>query len=162
MAENENKNIDPQFNVDTNQMYIDTINELKANSVSKADYDKVVNENRNLLKSLVQGNPMSTDKDETPKRTADEIRADLFGKDHTNLEFAQEALELRDTIIANGGTDPFLPVGKDIIVTDSDVASANRVAEALKQCIEYADGNSDIFTNELQRIMVDSAPIRRR
>lgn len=160
MAEDENKK---DNNVeDTNQMYIDTINELKANSVSRADYDKVVNENRNLLRSLAQGNPTATAKDETPKRSVQEIRNDLFNKDHTNLEFAKEALELRDSIMNEGGTDPFLPVGKDIIITDSDVASANRVADALKQCIEYADGDSDIFTNELQRIMVDSAPIKRK
>ena len=36
------------------------------------------------------------------------------------------------------------------------------VADALEDCIEAANGDSAIFTNELQRIMVNTAPQRRK
>lgn len=155
----QNKQPDPN-----QQMYLDEIKKLKENSVSKEDYEKLLGENRNLLKTIVEGNPQPTGEEGKTKEPVDvdKLRKDLFTNDHTNLDFAKGALELRKAIMEQGGTDPFLPVGKDIIVEDSDVASANRVAEALESCIEYADGNPDIFTTELQRIMVDSAPVRRR
>lgn len=148
----------------TNQMYLDEIKKLKETSVSKEDYERLMEENRNLLKTIVEGSPAPTgDTADKEKPDVAKLRENLFNNENlTNLDFAKNALELRKAIMDEGGTDPFLPVGKDIIVEDSDIASANRVAEALQSCIEYADGNPEIFTTELQRIMVDSAPIRRR
>ena len=58
--------------------------------------------------------------------------------------------------------DPFLPQGKQIAATSDDIKSANRVAEALKDCVEYANGDSQLFTNELQRITRDVIPAARR
>lgn len=148
----------------SNQMYLDEIKKLKETTIPKEEYERLLGENRNLLKTIVEGNPQPAGKEGESKKPVDvnKLRKDLFTGDHTNLDFAKGALELRKAIMDQGGTDPFLPVGKDIIVEDSDIASANRVAEALESCIEYADGNPDIFTTELQRIMVDSAPIRRK
>ena len=40
-------------NVDTTQDYISAINEIKQNTVSKEAYNKVVEDNRKLLDSLV-------------------------------------------------------------------------------------------------------------
>ena len=57
--------------------------------------------------------------------------------------------------MAEGNPDPFLPVGKQILPTDEDVAAANRVADVLKECVDYAEGDSAVFTNELQRRLVD-------
>ena len=38
-----------------NQQYIDAIRDLKANTVSKDRYNKLMEENKNLLNSLVNG-----------------------------------------------------------------------------------------------------------
>ena len=162
MAEEEKKLEDGKEG--SNQMYLDEIKKLKETTIPKEEYERLLGENRNLLKTIVEGNPQPAGKEGESKKPVDvnKLRKDLFTGDHTNLDFAKGALELRKAIMDQGGTDPFLPVGKDIIVEDSDIASANRVAEALESCIEYADGNPDIFTTEHQRIMVDSAPIRRK
>ena len=44
-----------------------------------------------------------------------------------------------------------------IVPTTEDIECANRVAEVVKECIEYADGDSQLFTNELNRRTVDVA-----
>lgn len=80
----------------------------------------------------------------------------------SNLEYVSSALKLRDELIRRGEKDPFLPVGEKIIPTDEDIQTANRVASILKDCVEYADGDSALFTSELQRSTIDSSPMRRR
>lgn len=37
------------------QKYLDSINELKSNTVSKDKYDKIMEENKTLLESIVNG-----------------------------------------------------------------------------------------------------------
>lgn len=146
--------------VDSSQDYIETIKTLKATTVSRTDYDRVREENRQLLKSLVNGDYSTTaNGHEVEKPDIAELRHQLFHtEDQSNLQFIEKALELRDAIIDDGGADPFLPVGKQIVPTEEDIASANRVASCLRQCVEYANGDSQAFTNELQRIMVDTGP----
>ena len=84
------------------------------------------------------------------------------GEDELNLEYVKTAVELRDALIAQGQKDPFLPYGEGILPTAEDVECANRVANVYKECIEYADGDPDIFTSELQRRTVDAGPIKRK
>lgn len=144
-----------------NEQYIEAINQLKANSVDRAKYDKLKKENQQLLDTLVSGGSLETPVAE--KESITQLRQDLFkSKDLTNLEFCQKALDLRNAILEEGGADPFLPNGKMYSPDFNDVASANKVAEALQSCIDYADGDTQVFTMELQRIMKDSAPVRRK
>lgn len=60
--------------------------------------------------------------------------------------------------MAEGKPDPFLPVGSQITPEESDVAAANRVASVLQECVDYAEGNNDVFTNELQRRLIEIRP----
>ena len=156
MPENENENVIVEDN--TND-YIDQIKKLKENSVSKDDYDKLRAENKRLIDALANGTQLEGKVE--PKVSAVEninnLRTKLFGKGNNlnNLEYCKTAVELRDALIENGERDPFLPFGHNVVATDSDYETANRVATVMKECIDYADGDSDIFTNELQRRTVD-------
>jgi hypothetical protein len=58
-----------------------------------------------------------------------------------------------------GEPDPFLPVSSRYAPTIEDITKANKVAEAFQSCVDYADGNSEIFTQELMRITNDSNPM---
>lgn len=144
---------------DNTNDYIEQIKRLKETSVSRDDYDKLKADNKKLIDALANGTPMEGVVE--PKVSAvdkiNECRTKLFskGNDLTNLEYCDTALQLRDALIENGEKDPFLPFGHNVVVTDNDHESANRVATILKECIDYADGDSDIFTNELQRRAVD-------
>lgn len=131
--------------------YLDEINNLKANSVSKEEYDKLRDENSELLKSIVNSRAPEKEEPKKPAVDINELRANFRKENPSNLEYVENALRLRDAVIEQGGTDPFLPQGKKIIPTEQDIEAANRVASVLKECVDYADGDSQLFTNELYR-----------
>lgn len=138
---------------------VQAINELKQNSVSKEEYNKVVSEKNKYLKALIDGNQIAEAQPKEPV-DIDALRKDLFGgsKDLTNLEYAQKSLELRDALIERDGVDIFVGRGSKLTPTDDDYEAAQRVADAFKQCIDVAQGDSEIFTRELMRITEDVAP----
>ena len=144
---------------DNTNDYIEQIKKLKESSVSKDDYNKLKADNKKLIDALANGTQLEGKVE--PKVSAvdkiNELRTKLFskGSNLSNLDYCKTAVELRDALIENGDKDPFLPFGHNVVTTDSDIESANRVATVMKECIDYADGDSDIFTNELQRRTVD-------
>lgn len=148
---------------ESNVDYIEAIKKLRESTVDKSEYDKLKEDNRKLLDSLINGETIDV-QNQKEKVDVNKIRKELFSEDcdMCNLDYISKALDLRDAIIEQGGRDPFLPYGEKIMPTDEDIATAEKVAEALKDCVEYADGDSSIFTSELQRIMVDTAPARKR
>ena len=140
---------------DTNNQYIQALNELKSKSVEKAEYDKLMAENKKLLDTIVNGREIDEPKQEE-KKDINELRKTLFGNENlTNLQYVENALELREALIEKGEMDPFLPYGRKIAPTDEDVSTAQKVADILKECVSIADGDSSIFTNELQRRTID-------
>ena len=157
LPENENENV-VTVEDNTND-YIDQIKKLKESSVSKDDYDKLKADNKKLIDALANGSQLEGKVE--PKIDAvdkiNELRTKLFSKGNNlnNLEYCKTAVELRDALIENGERDPFLPFGHEVVATESDYESANRVANVMRECIDYADENYDIFTNEIQRRTVD-------
>lgn len=154
MNENENVTVVENENID----YIEAINELKATTVSKDEYSKLQAENKKLLKSLMAGE--SLERELEPQKSVGELRHD-FATAETTLDGITAALKLRTALLEKGEADPFLPSGRKIMPTDEDVTTANRVASALQDIVEYADGDPLIFSNELSRVLVDTAPVRR-
>ena len=142
------------------QTYIDEIQNLKENTVSKEQYEKKCEENRKLIQSLANGTPLPGAEQEPPKPSIDELRKKLANGDQlSNLEYVKTVLALRNSLIEKGEQDPFVPQGANVKPEATDWATAQRVADAFQSCIDYADGDSEIFTTELMRITKDSAPI---
>lgn len=139
--------------------YIAAIKELRDKSVPKEQYAQLKEENSRLIKSLINGETLE-DIDKTSEPDIAELRKQLFdgNGELNNLEYVTKALELRNALIASGKPDPFLPVGHKVAIAAEDIEAADRVAKVLQECIDYADGDSAIFTNELQRVMKDTAP----
>ncbi len=133
--------------------YLAAINELKQNSVDRSKYDALKAENKKLLDSIVNGTEIAQPVEE--KKSIEELRANYLKEDQNNLEYITNVLALREALMAEGKPDPFLPIGEQILPTDDDVIKANDVATVLKECVDYAEGDSDVFTNELQRRLVD-------
>ena len=143
---------------DNTNDYIEQIKKLKENSVSRDDYEKLKSDNKKLIDALANGTQMDVVESKVSAvENINNLRHKLFSKGNNlnNLEYCKAAVELRDALIENGERDPFLPFGHNVLATDSDYESAERVANVMKECIDYADGNDDIFTNELQRRTVD-------
>ena len=158
--------IDEQTNANNPQTettevnYIEAMAEMRKNTVSKAEYNKVLEENKQLLNAMVNGETINQPQQE-PVVDIDALRNDLFNREMTNLEYAEKTLQLRDELLKRGERDPFLPNGRNYIPNDFDAMEADRAAEALQHCIDTAQGNPSIFQNELQRILVDRVPVRK-
>ena len=155
MEEKELTNVSEQEGVNDSTDYIEAIKEIKQNSVDKAKYNQLKEENQRLLKSLVNG---ETIQQEVEPVDVNQLRKELCSKDadYNNLDYMTKVMQLRDTLIEKGEKDPFLPWGKKITPSQEDVDTAERVANIVKECIDYAEGDSMVFTNELQRRMIDT------
>ena len=140
---------------DNTQDYLAAIKELKEKSVDRSEYDKLRAENKKLIDAVVNGQPGQEEPvvSKHSKEQIDDLRNDLFNspKELSNLEYVTKAMELREALMENGEPDPFLPVGKQISPTRDDLEGAEKVAQVYRECIEYADGDSEVFTNELMR-----------
>ena len=140
---------------DNTQDYLAAIKELKENSVNRSEYEKLRAENKKLIDAVVNGQPGQEEQVvvKHSKEQIDDLRNDLFNspKELNNLEYITKAMELREALIENGEPDPFLPVGKQISPTRDDLEGAEKVAQVYKECIDYAEGDSEVFTNELMR-----------
>ncbi len=138
------------------QDYLTTIKELKQNSVDKSKYDQLRLENKRLLDSIVNGQELDIPKQEE-KKSIETLRQELFNNEDglSNLDFIKNALDLREQLIQDGKPDPFLPIGNQISPTDFDIQTANKVAQVLQECVDYAEGDSSVFTNELMRRTMD-------
>lgn len=133
---------------------LNSIKELKENTVSKEEYSKLQGEYKKVLNAYVNNQALK----EIPikeKKNIEELRKDFFTENQNNLDYIKSALALRQGLIDNGDPDPFLPLGQNIMPTDDDIQKANKVATVLQQCVDYAEGDSSVFTNELQRRLVD-------
>ena len=140
---------------DNTQDYLAAIKELKQNSVDRSEYEKLRAENKKLIDAVVNGQsgqeePVIT---KHSKEQIDDLRNELFNspRELNNLEYITKAMELREALMENGKPDPFLPVGKQISPTRDDLEGAEKVAQVYKECIDYAEGDSEVFTNELMR-----------
>ena len=140
---------------DNTQDYLAAIKELKENSVNRSDYEKLRAENKKLIDAVVNGQPGQEEQVAVKhsKEQIDDLRNELFNspRELSNLEYVTKAMELREALIENGEPDPFLPVGKQISPTRDDLEGAEKVAQVYRECIEYAEGDSEVFTNELMR-----------
>lgn len=154
MEENQNEET-----MSTDINYIEAIKEMKLNTVSKDKYEKVVAENKELVKAMAEGREIDT-KDE-PKVDVNSLRANYFKEDQSNLEYWENTLALRSAIIEGGGVDPFLPSGHEVAITQDDVDSANRVADVVEQCISQANGDSNVFTQLLQSRTNDTTILKK-
>lgn len=149
--EQQNPDNEPEMNA---KEYINQINDLKEKTVSREEYERIKNDNKELAKALINGTgaiiPGITKPEEKPD--LDDLRKKLFTKKSKNdLEYFTNLLALRDGVMADGQPDPFLPINREFRATAQDEADAERIATQIKEAIEYADGDPAVFSNDLRR-----------
>ena len=143
--------------IDTNQDYISALNEMRKNTVSKEAYDKLREDNKKLLDTIVSG--QSLEQTEVKEEVdVDALRKELFGKsrkDLSNLEYVDKTLQLRKALMEKGEQDPFvMKAGRTSSPEAEDFKKAERVASVLQECVDIADGNDSVFDNEFQRRLI--------
>ena len=148
----DNEIITPQDENQEEQSYADIITEMRANTVPKDKYERLKTENEKLMRAFANGEQIEV---ETPKKSdMNELRKALYTDEVQNisdLEMITKTLELRQAIMDQGGEDPFVPQGKKFMAEDNDYATAEKVADVLQQCVDYANGDNSVFITELQR-----------
>lgn len=138
-----------------NNEYIQALQQLRETTVPKETYEKLKEENKQLLQTLVEGGTI--EQTEEQKESVEDLRKKLFSQDGNlnNLDYISAVLDLRDALLTEGKPDTFLPWGKNTVPTREEVEQAERVASVFRECVEYADGDNAVFTNELQRKTID-------
>ena len=149
----ENTSVTGQENVDDSVDYISALNEMKQNSVSRSEYEKLKADNKRLLDSIVNG---TSEKAEVlPKKSIEELRKNFMKEGVSNLDYWKNALELRERLIEEGHPDPMIPTGVRVAANQMDYDGVEKLVSGIQHCIDYADGDRQLFTNELQRITRD-------
>ena len=163
MENQENKQPNPNV-VDNTPDYLAEIERLKSNTVDKTQYEKLLEDNKKLIQTIAR-NDERAKANEAAKNNEqpidiNKLREKMFNPNNTlnNLDYIKSALELRKGLMDRGEPDPFLPIGNKISPTAEDVETAERVAKAFQSCVDYADGDPELFTQELQRITRDNGP----
>ena len=137
------------------------LKELRENSVSKEEYEKLQNENRELVAQIINGEGGGNGQPTPEQVDIKALREELYGPkgaDLSNLDFWKKTLKLRTAVIEQEGYDPFLPHGAKIKPNEQDVERAEAVAKTVQKCIEDANGNSEVFTALLQAETANDSP----
>lgn len=163
--ENQDQKQNEKPNVaDNTPDYLAEIERLKSNTVDKSQYEKLLKDNKKLIQTVARNDErakaIEAAKNNEQPIDIDKLREKMFNPNNNlnNLEYIKNALELRKGLMDRGEPDPFLPIGNKISPTAEDVETANRVAKAFQSCVDYAEGDPELFTQELQRITRDTGP----
>lgn len=147
-----------QENVEDGINYIEAINEMKKNSVSRDKYNKLEAENKKLLDALVTGKQIETPKEKVDVQAL--IKKTYSDNPGTNLEYISNVLKIREAMIDAGERDPFTPFKpNNVPVEPEDQAIAERVAAGLQEMVDYSNGDNDVFLSEFQRVVYDVNPM---
>ena len=144
------------------QNLLEEVQKLKENTVSKAEYERLLKRNKELTQAWMNNKEIQEAQKDTD--TIDSLRSELYSdnrKEMTNLESVTKMLKLREKVIESGGSDPFASSDTSTI-TDEEIRTAERVAAGLQNMVDEADGNAAYF-NALLKSQVDSTmPMRNK
>lgn len=142
----QNTNENENETVNDNQQYIDAINEIRKNSISKDKYDKLVEENKQLINALKEGNQVEMVQEEN-KPSLQELAEKLCNEEFepTNIEGWKAAIEFRKAMIEAGFRDPFLPNSRNYTYKEEDSARSQLISDTLEKMIDDSQSNPDMF-----------------
>ena len=122
------------------------LQEVKNNSVSKEDYEKLQAKYKQVVKDVINGVGTKEEADDTVN--LEEIRKNLFTdkvEELSNRDFWKNVLELRHERLEKEGVDIFLPKGSKTRYTREDYESAQKVDEIISQMLEDSEENPQLF-----------------
>ena len=156
MNENENENKQQQeqeSQIDLAKAY----QELKKNSYSKEEFNKLAQENNELKKLIIDDR--KPEQQQEQKLSLDELYNNWQKPNQTNLDYCKNMVAYREAVIASGGKDPALPTSASAKITEADAQRVNEIFDIIKNCIEDSDNNSQVFTALLNSKTVDDPSI---
>lgn len=152
--ENKKVNESDDDKIQSADEYAQAIKKLKETTVPLDDYEKLKEEKATLIKALAGEGPAPDGVQKQAEQQADinELRKKFLDAGEENLsnaEYLQTALKLRKAAIEKGEPDPFIPVGAKVTPTPSDVAGAEKVANAIQSWLDAATDDNGKVDEEL-------------
>lgn len=157
--EDNNTNTNTNTNTyDTNTDYIAVIEEMKVNTVPRTDFEKLQEEKKRLLETLVKGGQVETPPTGPTQQDINTWAATLTAGNcvYSDLELAKASLNLRNACLELGMPDQYVRQGKNIKPTQEDINAGEATAKALRESIEAANGDNRKFCQELEARLADT------
>ena len=152
----------PNGQEEENVDYIQTIEQMRQNSVSKDKDDKLKEENKKLLNTLATGGQIQVEEE---KVDVNKLWEDIFNvrkKPLTDMEVVEKLLKIRESCLENEYRDIFVYGGPEFVPEASDYASAQQAAEVYQKCLDEADKSPRAFKAALLDSMVENSSFKRR
>ena len=157
---NEQENLTNQTNETQEndyQYYIDAIKDYQNNYVPKARFEKLQNENKQLVASLTNGELVAAANPQVAEKKSINDLIKEMRKPKSSIEMVEKALEFRERVLEETGEDCFVNcLSTHSIPTEDSYRNAQKTADIYRECLDYANGDDKVFINELQRRMIDN------
>lgn len=136
----------------TDSVYMEAIKELKENTVSKADYEKILKERDNILKQYINEKPSDNevvviDSKEQIKADREDLYTDKV-EGLANLDYWKKTIRLRQNVINSGKPDPSLPMKGS---TAYDEELSEKVFDVVQECIDECNDDPAVFNALLSK-----------
>lgn len=123
---------------------------------TREEMAKMAEDNKTIMKQLLEGG-YTQDVEETDTRSIEDVIKDMRNENISDIDYAKNALAYRNKCmnLKDKPFDPFVGKGHNYQEYEKEQERAENLAQCLEHCIEYAEGNNEVFLNELNRITVD-------
>lgn len=146
---------------------IEIIKQLKENTVSKEDYNKLLAKNNELMKAFAEGTydpaaktPKEPTKEELDKMYLDNVKAIGNHSCKSNLEAAKRLLQLNDDSIRRG--DGMIGLPTKGTPSQEDVEGVERTWELMRFAVEKANGSESVYNAVIGDHLMDNNLIKVR
>lgn len=157
--ENENVNVIDNEGQSNSSDLIETIAQLKKNTVSRELYEKEKAEKKEILQKVLNNESITETEAIKESRSLKDMAAEYFDKadahNLSNREAVVKALEYRDKYIQENGesADPFVRQNEFQKPTQADYMEAQNIADGLQYLVDNSETDEDfaIVANKLFR-----------
>lgn len=128
---------------------LNEVKQLKANSVPKEEYDKLLAEKKKIMRDFMYGNSGGSTETEETIVSIDDLRNKVLGdnvESLSNREFWQSVSDLYHTRLKDDGVNIFLPKGKKTRYDRVDLDVVTDMMDNIDKILEDCEGNDDLFT----------------
>lgn len=141
------------------QDYLEQIQQLKNSTVSREAYDKMRDENKKLLETIINGGQMEAPAENTNIDYNKLLHETIFEKKSDNLGYV-EAFVTAYEAAAKEGIKYAMPFGPKAEYGEMDEETCDFTAKKLREIIDKANGSEKAFNFLLDQEMVDNMPAR--
>lgn len=122
---------------------------------TREEMARMAQDNKVIMKQLLEGGSIQEEEQDT--RSIEDVIKHMRDENITDLEYAKDALAYRNKCLnlKEKPFDPFVGRGHNYQEYEKEQERAENLANVLEHCIEYADGDNQVFINELNRLTVD-------